>query len=526
MGFIRVSQDKQGFIDEATGKPFVPIGVNYASTIGPMPRPDGTMGHISALFGIDDHTEPDGLAEGKRMIRRIADLGLNVARVWLEPYDFFPVGERLAPEAADKLDELLTCAGEHDVKFVLNMHLSRLYTGLTFHQDLFQPPHHQRQLEQLHSLARRFGRNENVFSWSIIGEGTMPWQTEWLIRQWPAFLEYWYDADLKLLKEAWGRDAFSSGFLIHSFRDAPVPPRPVGLQMPLLEFARRMGDGTLPEDMWAGSTWRYDWRLMLEEIGARRVRAESDALRRGGAQQMITVGNNVWLHPALPAGWMGAGYHPYFYLDCVDYLCQHNYAFFQAMAGFQGDPLDGDEAMNYWLDSMDVMGRFYTSMRMPVVLEEWGWYGGNTSRGVVNDLGFRTEEDQDRFCNLMMETTQHTFAGWFNWTWRDMPGHHDITNASGVYAADGTRVKPWGKSYATWAEKLKAHPPRLKPATGAVDVDMKQVMTSDRAVDSFFRETISRWRADGPFDFRQMYETKPMGQAPIDRRGMDVHREK
>ncbi len=519
MGMIRVTPQGDGFFDESTGKRFTPIGVNYAATIGPVRRPDGSTVRISALFGQDEHTAPGGgLAEGKRMVDRISSLGLNIVRIWLEPGDFFPVGERLDPHAADQLHQLLDYGLSHGVRFVLGMHLSSLYRELVFHQDLYAPPHQARQLHQLYALARRFGAHEGVFSWSIIGEGTLPWQSPYLASLWPTFLEYWYCGDLKLLKEAWGRQAFYSCSTIYSFRDAPIPPRPVGLDIPLTEFAGRMGEGTLPHDPWAGSTWRYDWRLMLEEVGAQRVRAECDALRHGGAKQMLTVGNNCWFHPCLPAGWMGLGYHPYFYLDDVDYLCQHNYAFFQAMPGFAGDPLDSDAAMQYWLHSMDIMGRFYSSMGKPVMLEEWGWYGGNASRGVDCTLPHRSEEAQARFCDLMMQATHRTFSGWLNWTWRDMPGDLDITNASGVFAADGNRVKPWGKLYSQWADRFHQTPPSLLGAVGSVNVDMKRVLTCDRAVDQFFREQCATWDHEHPRRLIQVYERKPMTDVLTHRR--------
>lgn len=504
---IRVSPDGQGFVDETTGEPFVPVGVNYAATAGPMP---GTGLRGLPLFGTDRYTAADGLAEGVRMLDRISELGLNTVRIWLEPHDFFPVGTNLDPVAADKLDRLLAAGAARGVRFVMGMHLATLATGLRFHQDLFQPPHQERQLAQLDSLARRWGRRPEIFSWSIIGEGTLPWYTAWMAQQWPVWLEYWYNGDLAALKKAWGASAFSRHYDIRSFADAPIPPRNVGLDLPLPEFSRRLGAGTLPEDLWAGSTWRYDWRLFMEELGSARVRQEVQALRQAGAQQMITVGNNCWLHPCLPAGWMGAGYHPAFYLDCVDYLCQHDYAFFQCLPGFIGDPLDSPAALEYWLGSMEVMGRFYGSLGKPVMLEEWGWYGGCASAGVDCRLPFRSEEDQARFCEQMLKRTQSWFAGWLNWTWRDLPDDVDITNGSGLFAADGNRLKPWGKKFADWAGRLKRRPPRRLPGKQTVDVPMKAVMTSDRAVDEFFRETIRLSAKAGPLDFREVHECKPI----------------
>ena len=84
-------------------------------------------------------------------------------------------------------------------------------------------------------------------------------------------------------------------------------------------------------------------------------------------------------------------------------------------------------------------------MGKPVVLEEWGWYGGGTS-SFLTPLSYRSEEDQARYCDFIMETSRSAFSGWIYWQWRDMPLAADISNLCGIYAADGNRVKPWGNT--------------------------------------------------------------------------------
>ncbi|NQT20628.1 MAG: hypothetical protein HQ592_13050 [Planctomycetes bacterium] len=331
MGFIRVAGDRRHFEDATTGNTFVPIGSNYC---GVMARVDtgGYCGNVFPLFGTDDNTEADGLAEGVRALDRLAALGLNVIRIWLEPHDFFPVGRRLDPEGAAKLDALLEAGRRTGIRFCVGMHLCDHASGHKFQP--FEPPHDARLLDQLYALGSRWGREEQIFSWTIVGEGTLPWQTPWIVSQWPAWLQYWYNDDIKALHEAWGPDVKAT-----SFSDAPVPPPNVGLTVPLGTL-KSNAISKFPPDTWAGSTWRYDWRLFLEEIGSARVRREARTLREAGARQMITVGNNCWTFPGLPAGQMARGYNPFFYLDDVDYLCQHSYPAPQCLPGGTGDPLD------------------------------------------------------------------------------------------------------------------------------------------------------------------------------------------
>lgn len=496
MGMIQVAEDGWHFEDAETRLPYVPVGSNYCGVMAGVDT-GGYCGSVFPLFGIDEHTAPDGIAEGRRAFARLEALGLNTVRMWLEPHNFFPVGRRLDPAGAAMLDALFEAGRRHGLRFCLGMHLCDHASGHPLQS--FEPPHQERLLDHLTSLAARWGWEEQIFSWTIIGEGTLPWQTPWIVSQWPAWLQYWYNDNLAALRTAWGPDV-----AVTSFAEAPVPPQNVGLTVPL---------GTLPQDLppdpWAGSTWRYDWRLFLEEIGSAHIRREVRALRAGGARQMITVGNNCWTFPGLPANQMARGYDPYFYLDEVDYLCQHSYPAPQCLPGGTGDPLDNEAAMQFWLNACEVMGRIYGSLGKPVMLEEWGWYGGGTSRFLC-PLPHRSEDDQRRYGDRVMEVTHHCFAGWLNWLWRDMPRAADISNLSGLYAADGDRLKPWGQSYAQWAAKLKAKPPVRAPATVTVNLPMKDLYTSDAAHHQWWQTICRDYETKGPFDFRPVFERKPM----------------
>ena len=495
MGFIRVANNGWGFVDAASGAPFVPVGSNYCAVIDATGFP---------LFGSDAYTEADGVAEARRAFARLADLGLNVVRTWLEPDVFFPIGRRLDPAAAGKLDALLNCAREHGIRLSLGAHLcplnSRGFRAGTIRG--FEPPHRERLNEMLYLLGQRWGQDETIFSWSIIGEGSLPWQTPWLAEGWPTWLSYWYDSDITTLRAAW------EGVAVPGFAEAPIPPRNVGFTLPLGAVSPgRLHE--LPAEPQAGSTWRYDWRLYLEEVGASWVLEQLRTLRAAGARQMLTVGNNSWIFPGLAAGQMAVGFNPYFYLDAVDYLCQHNYPAPQCLPGGNGDPLDSDEAMTFWRHAVEVMARIYGSMGKPVVLEEWGWYGGSASRFLC-PLPYRSEEEQRRYCDLMMETSVSCYAGWFYWQWRDMPQAPDISDYSALYAADGTRVKPWGKCYAQWAERLKQHPPQRAAAAAHVALPMKSLYTDDRFHETWWQETCRDYSANGPLDFDACFELKPI----------------
>ncbi len=514
MGLIKVNPNGDGFVDSTTGERFVPVGANYAAMLD-MVSFRGRVRRFTSLFGVDRETEADGLAEAAKYMRKLGDLGLNVVRVWLEPQDFFPLGNRLDPAAAERFEQFLSICGENGIYVSTGMHLAPSPTGWPFHN--FQPPHNATLLEQLQLFGRRWGGHEQIFSWTIVGEGQLPWYTKWLAEQWPHWLQYWYSDDLDALRQAWGG---LCGVHVTSFADAPIPPRNVGACLGIDRVVSGRLD-ELPHDPWAGSTWRYDWRMFLEHIGTRRVHQEAAVLRSAGARQMITVGANCWSFPNLPASQMTMGYNPYFLADSLDYYCEHNYPMPQCLPGGHGNPMESEKAFADWLAANEIMGRLYTSLGKPVIMEEWGWYGPGRAEFAGVDMGLRTAEDQLRYGERMMESMQHVFQGWMYWMHRDMPHDGDLTQVSGLFRADGT-LKPWGRRYGEWAQRLKQNPPRVAKARATVDVDMKRMLTDDRFHETWWDSMIREYPARGPLDFRYVFERKPLTDWPNDVRGLDI----
>lgn len=514
MSFIRVTKTGQGFENSTTGKRFVPIGTNYAALMDVV-NDKGKLRRFTQLFGVDRETETDGLAEAKKYMKKLGDLGMNVIRIWTEPQDLFPLGNRLDPQGADRFDRFLDICGENGIYVSVGMHLAASPTGWPFHN--FQPPYNQILEEHLHLMGKRWGNRPEIFSWTIVGEGQLPWYTKWLGDQWSNWLRYWYCDDIEALRKAWGG---LSGVHFNCFDDAPVPPRNIGACLGIDRVTiGRLKD--LPEDPWANSTWRYDWRIFLEHVGARRVHKEVSILRNAGAKQMMTVGANSWTFPNLPASQMTMGYNPYFLADSLDYFCQHNYPMPQCLPGGHGNPMTGEKAFNDWFAANEIMGRIYTSLGKPVVMEEWGWYGpGSASFGNI-DMGTLTAEDQLRYCDRMMETSQHFLAGWMYWMHRDMPHDGDLTQVSGLFRADGS-IKPWGKRYGEWATRLAQTPPTLVKARATVDLDMKKMLTDDRFHETWWDTMIREYSQRGPLDFRYVFERKPLSDWPNDIRNLDI----
>ena len=97
----------------------------------------------------------------------------------------------------------------------------------------------------------------------------------------------------------------------------------------------------------------------------------------------------------------------------------------------------------------------------PLVLAEFGWYGGGKPTLDGGTWPAATEADQARWCRLAVETTRGLAAGWLNWGLYDHPEAGDITQLSGLLTVDG-RTKAWGAAFTALSSELRAQPPRAQ----------------------------------------------------------------
>ena len=143
---------------------------------------------------------------------------------------------------------------------------------------------------------------------------------------------------------------------------------------------------------------------------------------------MIVSGNNTWLSPDQDL-WLANGFHNRALHDLFDFVTFHPYPAWQAVPDGRGDPLDGGEPLKYWLSScignarMDHYGK-------PVVVQEFGWYGGGTSRFLC-ELPYRSEKEHADYTRELTDALIPHVNGFINWPTFDMPNANDIS-------------QPWG----------------------------------------------------------------------------------
>jgi hypothetical protein len=158
----------------------------------------------------------------------------------------------------------------------------------------------------------------------------------------------------------------------------------------------------------------------------------------------VTVG---FLQSSVPSGFSGglAGYTG-FRADrqakFLDFLEIHFYPLARGAYEYKSEQ---DELTN--LAYLESIVREVARPGKPVVLAEFGWYGGaekpKFDKG-VHPIG--TEEQQARYLQRAVRTSAGFVVGWLNWGFYDHPQANDCSELTGLLRVDGT-AKAWGKTF-------------------------------------------------------------------------------
>jgi hypothetical protein len=171
----------------------------------------------------------------------------------------------------------------------------------------------------------------------------------------------------------------------------------------------------------------------------------------------------------------------------------------QAVPGERGDVLDGGESLRFWLSACIGMSRLDTYGK-PMVIQEFGWYGGGTSRFVC-ELPHRSERDHATYTRVLIDALIPHSNGFINWPTFDMPAANDISNHGGIFTHDGRR-KELAKVYADTVSKRQGK--RLVRARGTrtMTFSLLGLFTSRKVQDAMWAEVHAAILAGEIPDFR------------------------
>ncbi len=443
MGRPTVAGDGRSFVAE--GKPYAPFGVNYY-------RPGtGWAPQVWKMF------DPAATAADFEILR---DLGANCVRVFLTFASFTTEQGGSSSEGFDKLDAFLDIAEEHD----LYVHP----TGPDHWEGLPSWAQTDRiaddivldALERFWAEAsRRYRARDALFAYDLLNEPAVGWDTDAMRPKWGAWILDRYGS-VPAAAKAWGIDPGASG-------EPPVPP---------------------PEPA-PGSGHLLDYQRFRESIADEWTRRQTVAIREGDPDALVTVGAIQWAIPyLLPSLPHYAAFRPSRQAEFLDFLSFHFYPLAEGMYQYEGAA-----ARDANLAYVEAVAREVAAPGKPVVVGEFGWYGGG-SLPIRNGQRTReaTEQDQAEWCAGLIDATRGFAAGWLNWGMYDQPEATDVSALTGLLTADGV-MKEWGRTF----ESLAAGIARGAPGTETVAprFDWDRFITDTEAARAYRAENVDAYRA-------------------------------
>ncbi len=442
---IRIAKDGRTFCDP-TGKPFVPFGVTYY-------RPGtGWAPQVWKKF------DPEAT---RRDFAQMKTLGVNCVRVFLTYHSFYRHPGVLEPEGLAKFDQVLALAEE-----------AGIYVQPTGPDHWEGPPDwspvtiaDERTLSALESFwklfAARYRGRHVIFAYELKNEPEVGWDSPVLRQKWNEWLKKKY-GEVESLRSAWGaREPAELGTI-------PPPPDKDALKSrPLL-----------------------DYQSFREHVADEWTRRQAAAIKSVDPDALVTVGLIQWSVPSLlPASIRHySGFRPSRQAKLLDFLEIHFYPFAHGAFDYRSE---ADEEAN--LAYLEGVVREAARPGKPLVLGEFGWYGGGKPRfdGGVHPAA--TEEQQARYCRRVVETSAGFAVGWLNWGFYDQPEATDCSQFTGLVTADG-QTKVWGKTFHRLSLQFRREhipPAKIGPRPA---LDWEACLTSMQAATAFRQEYLRAFR--------------------------------
>jgi endo-1,4-beta-mannosidase len=395
---------------------------------------------------------------------RLKQLGANCIRVFLTFQSFYADPGVLRPEGLAKFDQFLALADE-----------AGIYVHPAGPEHWEGPPNWKpvaiedeptlRAAESFWKLfAARYRGRHVIFAYDLKNEPEVGWNNDLIVPRWNSWLEKKYGTAEKL-GTAWGTTNRVE------FGRVPVPPSKDALKNPeLLDF--------------------QDFR---EEIADEWTRRQVSAIKSADPDALTTVGCIQWSVPSLLLGDVRnySAFRPERQARFLDFLEIH---FYPSDRGGYEYRSPEDEAAN--LAYLEGVVREVARPGKPVVLAEFGWYGGATKPrfdGGAHPLA--TEQQQAEYCGRVIETSAGFVVGWLNWGFYDHPEANDCSELTGLLTADG-KTKAWGTTFHEFSIRYGGRhipPPHIGPRP---ELDWAACVTSASAGKSFREKYFKAYLAE------------------------------
>ena len=434
---IRIASDRRTFLG-ANGAPFVPFGVNYY-------RP-GTGWAPQVWKRFDAGATRQDFA-------RMKELGVNCVRVFLSYGAFCMEPGALKAEGLEKFDQFLAMAEAAGI-YVHPTGLDHWEEVPAWAKvDRIADEENLRALESFWTLfAARYRGRKVIFAYDLRNEPEVQWDTPPMRGKWNRWIEQRYGAVGKLAR-AWG---LTNATL--RFGSLPAPQaRPAPASRELL-----------------------DYQLFREDLADDWTRRQAAAIKSADPAALVTVGLIQWSVPALLPGVQHySGFRPERQAKFLDFLEVHFYPLDHGAYEYGGG---ADEARN--LAYLESVVRKVARPGKPVVLAEYGWYGGGRPTFDGGRHPAASEEQQAHWCRRVVETSAGFAVGWLNWGFYDQPEATDVSQLTGLLTADG-KLKAWGRAFRELAARYRAQAIAPKKIDPRPALDWESCLTDPTAGNRF-----------------------------------------
>jgi hypothetical protein len=237
-----------------------------------------------------------------------------------------------------------------------------------------------------------------------------------------------------------------------------------------------------------GNQELLDYQHFREDIADDWTQRQVAAIKAADPEALVTVGFIQWAVPSLLPGVAHyAAFRPERQARFLDFLEVH---FYPLNNGFYEYAKREEESRN--LAYLQSVVREVARPGKPVVVAEFGWYGGGKPTIDQGKHPAATEEQQARWCQKLVDTTTGLAVGWLNWGFYDQPEAGDVSQLTGLMTAEG-RIKAWGQLFKNMAPGLgSVRQPRPGQRLAGPFLDWDLCVTSVGAGNQF-REEYYRW---------------------------------
>jgi hypothetical protein len=234
-----------------------------------------------------------------------------------------------------------------------------------------------------------------------------------------------------------------------------------------------------------------DYQHFRESVADEWTRRQADAIRSADPQALVTVGLLQWSVPgSLPEVRHYSGFRPQRQARFLDFLEVH---FYPLGDGFY--EYGSAAAERRHLSYLESLVREVAAAGKPVVVGEFGWYGGGQLTFAGGCHPAAGEAEQARWCRHVVEVSHGWATGWLNWGFYDHPEAGDVSQLSGLLTADG-RPKAWAREFRKLADGLAGRPvprPQLGPRPV---LDWDRCLTSTEAGRRFSTAYLRAYEAE------------------------------